>query len=767
MSYCTNPVKVDANGFSWRSGAKVQSIKLKQWFLRITKFKESLLGDLDSLSQDKLWPERILSMQRNWLGKSVGANIKFKILRPGQGLEAEVVQIFTTRPDTLYGVQYLALSINHPLVRQFAPGEPALTAFIESASSLPAGSKAGFLLPGFHAKNPLSLLQNSPEYTHHNMPVYVAPYVLDTYGEGAVMGVPGHDKRDYAFWKQNRDGEAIRKTVEPSGTMNENQCKAFKSENESGVFENPGVLSSACGKFAGYTSTDASKKIIKELSEIGDLASHAETWRLRDWLISRQRYWGTPIPIIHCTRCGTVPVPINELPVLLPKIEDNVFQGKSGNPIESVSDWVDTTCPKCGHAAKRETDTMDTFMDSSWYFMRFVDPHNVSQPFSPEAAKAYLPVDIYIGGVEHAILHLLYARFISKFLTSAHHWPSGGGKENKAEPFRKLISQGMVHGKTYSDPETGRFLKPEEVNLDDPLSPKIIRTGQKANISWEKMSKSKYNGVDPTNCITKYGADATRAHILFQAPVSEVLEWDEERIVGIQRWFGRVWRLTQEIQTSLEPIATKNNLAHLPPPSISTLTPSETLLWRQLQQCIISVTTSFSQTYTLNTIISDLMELTNTIQSQSHSPHASPLTNYHTLNSLLRMLAPIAPAFAEECWETLHLPHSPTNSIFTSPFPTPDSSLTTAHRPRHQTCVVQENGRRRLALEIPMPGDTDFLTGGGTASIDEQLQQWAVKCIADTEQGKTWLEMAREKRGGREWTKIVVVRGGKVVNFVG
>lgn len=765
MSYCANLAKVDANGFSWRSGAKVQSIKLKQWFLRITKFKESLLGDLDSLSQDKRWPERILSMQRNWLGKSVGANIKFKILRPGQGLEAEVVRIFTTRPDTLYGVQYLALSINHPLVQQFALGDPALAAFIKSASSLPAGSKAGFLLPGFYAKNPLSLLQDSPEYTHHNMPVYVAPYVLDTYGEGAVMGVPGHDKRDYAFWKQNRDGEAIRKTVEPPGTMNENQCEAFKSENESGVFENPGILSSVCGKFAGYTSTDASKKIIKELSEIGDLASHAETWRLRDWLISRQRYWGTPIPIIHCTRCGTVPVPINELPVLLPKIEDNVFKGKSGNPIESASDWVDTTCPKCSHAAKRETDTMDTFMDSSWYFMRFVDPHNVSQPFSPEAAEAYLPVDIYIGGVEHAILHLLYARFISKFLTSAHFWPSGGGKENKAEPFRKLISQGMVHGKTYSDPETGRFLKPEEVNLDDPLLPKIIHTGQKPNISWEKMSKSKYNGVDPTNCITKYGADATRAHILFQAPVSEVLEWDEERIVGIQRWFGRVWRLTQEIQTSLEPIATKNSLTHLPPPSISTLTPSETHLWRQLQQCIISVTTSFSQTFTLNTIISDLMELTNTIQS--HSPHALPLTNYHTLNSLLRMLAPIAPAFAEECWETLHLAHSPTNSIFTSPFPTPDSSLTTAHRPRRQTCVVQENGRRRLALEIPMPGDTDCLAGGGTASMDEQLQQWAVKCIADTEQGKTWLEMARERRGGREWKKIVVVRGGKVVNFVG
>lgn len=697
-------------------------------------------------------------MQRNWLGRSVGANIKFQIFRHGQDFGDESVEVFTTRPDTLYGVQYLAISVNHPVTQKLAKENTSLATFIESTSSLPPGSKAGYLLPHLYARNPLSFLRGSPPFTHDDIPVYVAPYVLDGYGQGAVMGVPGHDKRDYSFWKQNCD-EVIRTVIEPPDIKYGILDNDPEIENKSEPFEEPGILSSSCGDLAGLSSVNVSKKIIEDLRKVGHLASNAESWRLRDWLISRQRFWGTPIPIIHCNACGTVPVPIEELPVLLPDLEDSSFEDKVGNPLETASDWVNTVCPSCRRDAKRETDTMDTFMDSSWYFMRFGDFENVGRPFSPEAAEACLPVDIYIGGVEHAILHLLYARFISKFLASEQFWPSGGGKENKAEPFHRVISQGMVHGKTYIEPETGRFLRPEEVDLGDPLRPRIINSGLTPKIRWEKMSKSKYNGVDPTNCIEKYGADATRAHILFQAPVSEVLEWDEERVVGIQRWFGRIWRLTEHSQSCSDPTMTKEPFV---PPS----TPHEAHVWRTVQRTIISVTASLSQTFTLNTVVSNLMGLTNTITRHP----VSPTTTHHTLSALIRMLAPIAPAFAEECWETLQSASPSPTSIFDAPFPTPDGSIATPYS-RRQICVVQENGRRRLAVDIPVPNDNLLGQGGDdplvAGSKKAKLREWAVAQIARTEDGKAWLSAARERRGGRDWTSVVVVGGGKVVNFVG
>lgn len=277
-------------------------------------------------------------MQRNWLGKSAGANIKFKITRSDGGVENEAIEIFTTRPDTLYGVQYLALSVNHPLIKMSVDEIPGLNEFLESAAALPAGNKAGFRLPHIHAKNPLSSLRKSPDFTHHDIPVYVAPYVLGDYGEGAIMGVPGHDQRDYGFWNQNCGTEGIRKVIEPSGAPARLQKKAHEKRQEFAIFEDPGILNSLCGDLAGLTSGDASKKIVEELHEIGDHASYADSWRLRDWLISRQRFWGTPIPIIHCKFCGPVPVPIEELPVLLPKLEDTSLRGVTGNPIEPARD---------------------------------------------------------------------------------------------------------------------------------------------------------------------------------------------------------------------------------------------------------------------------------------------------------------------------------------------------------------------------------------------------------------------------------------------
>ncbi len=697
-------------------------------------------------------------MQRNWLGKSTGAKIKFPVVRRypkkryepkknEERIEEKTVEVFTTRPDTLHGVQYIALSISHPIVVEMAVDDPNLQEFIKAAPSLSADSKAGYLLPyTLFAKNPLSLLEDSPKYTKWPLPVYVAPYVLENHGEGAVMGVPAHDARDFAFWIKHNDDELIRQVIAPLDSNVGEKIPGNQILSE--AYEQPGILAPLCGSMAGFKSTDASRKIIADLADAGSLAKCAETWRLRDWLISRQRYWGTPIPIIHCQQCGAVPVPSQELPVELPKIQGSRFGGKDGNPLESAEDWVNTACPRCGSAARRDTDTMDTFMDSSWYFMRFVDPRNSSEPFSTEAAEANLPVDIYIGGVEHAVLHLLYARFIAKFLATTSLWPSGRGNSNRGEPFRKVINQGMVHGKTYSDPTTGRFLKPEEVDLRDRSSPKIVANGQTPTVSWEKMSKSKYNGVDPMECIKKYGADTTRAHILFQAPVNDVLEWEEERIVGIQRWFGRIWRLVHDMSSSNSAELTFMNCdSHIDPKSVL-----ERQLWAQVQQTIISVTSSLSDTFSLNTVISDLIKLTNTMSSTSDISHT---IRYHATSALLRMIGPVAPAFAEECWEQINKSLGcPNSSIFESSFPVPDGSLANFNQST-QTCAVQENGKLRFVIEIPSPPAGMTQKGNEAA-----MQDWTLAQISETYEGKKWITK------GTDWKRVVVVRGGRTVNFV-
>jgi leucyl-tRNA synthetase len=515
----------------------VEKVSLKQWFFKVTAFKEALLKDLDSLGETDRWPDRVLAMQRNWLGKSEGAIIRFPLqAKREDAISKDPIQVFTTRPDTLVGVQYLALSLAHPLVVSLAKRSPKLQEFLDKASSFPEGSKAGYLLPDVYVKNPLSTLSDAPICTKELLPVYVAPYVLEGYGEGAVMGVPGHDTRDHEFWTQHRPDCPVREVVRPMEAPQISKTNQKQHE----ILTKPGVLTSRCGSMEGMTSQEAATKIVSDLEAAGKLAEASSNWKLRDWLISRQRYWGTPIPIVHCRQCGAVPVPVSDLPVELPALPGSYFHKKAGNPLESADDWVNTPCPRCAGPARRDTDTMDTFVDSSWYFMRYIDPHNLDQPFSPAKADATLPVDIYIGGIEHAILHLLYARFMSKFLASIALWPSGGGAANHAEPFHRLITQGMVHGKTYSDPRTGRFLHPDEVDLRDPKAPTVTATGARPTISWEKMSKSKHNGVDPSTCIATYGADVTRAHMLFQAPVGQVLEWDDARIVGIQRWFGKL-----------------------------------------------------------------------------------------------------------------------------------------------------------------------------------------------------------------------------------
>jgi leucyl-tRNA synthetase len=746
--------QVDANGFSWRSGAKVEKKLLKQWFFKISEFREALLEDLDLLAQNGRWPERVIAMQKNWLGRSKGAKIKFPIL----SFEKDTyppVEAFTTRPDTLFGVQYIALAASHPFVVDFAKNDPELQKFLDEMPSLPADSKAGYVLPKIRAINPLAFDPKTPQATKASLPIFVAPYVLGDYGEGAVMGVPGHDNRDFAFWRQNRGDEPVRLVIRPESAKEPEPGTPVTE-----AFVHQGVLTSNSGTYAGKTSAEASEMIVKLLEDNGEVAKAHETWRLRDWLISRQRYWGTPIPIIHCHSCGPVPVPSEQLPVELPSVDAHWIRGNAGNPLEEAHDWINTPCPKCGEAAKRDTDTMDTFVDSSWYFMRYADPHNPTKPVSSAAADSTLPVDLYIGGVEHAILHLLYARFIAKFMATTPFWPKGA--ECNGEPFQQLITQGMVHGKTCTDPATGRFLKPEEVDMANPSQPVIIATGEVANVSFEKMSKSKFNGVDPSACIDKYGADATRAHMLFQAPPSDVLEWDEDKISGVTRWMRRLHERIEKHRGCLASPTTSPKEYLIPKAArASTFSKSETAafeaevrLWLTVQKTILSVTESLSKTYSLNTVVSDLMALSNALHDFEY-PYSR--IQAPALESLVLMMAPLTPAFAEEAWAVLH--DSPkTASVFRAPFPVTDGTLEMLKSAR-MTCAVQVNGKLKVAVEIPKAEE-----GMGP----EELREWIVQRILETEEAKGKL-VGGDGKGVvdvRNARKVIVVKGGKTVNFV-
>jgi leucyl-tRNA synthetase len=759
--------QVDANGFSWRSGAKVEKLNLKQWFFRITDFKEMLLKDLDSLAGG--WPDRVLSMQRNWIGKSEGAKVTFPVTIDGQDSKEVNLNVFTTRPDTLYGVEYLALSLDHSIVLKAAETDSALRTFLDEASSLPADSKAGYRLNGITASHPLRKIDKESPHVQRNLPIFVAPYVLSDYGEGAVMGVPGHDTRDIMFFKENVNPESIPIVIGESATSD-----ALVPAQDAKAYTQDGVLTSRCWKYQGLHSKEAAKQIVNDLKQVGQ-ADFQETWRLRDWLISRQRYWGAPIPIIHCGDCGPVPVPAKDLPVRLPKIEGEWLKGKKGNPLESSEEWLHTKCPSCGGSARRDTDTMDTFVDSSWYYLRFLDPKNNDAPFSPSVVQ---PVNVYIGGVEHAILHLLYARFIYKFLSQSELFPAIAHVDDSAapaEPFKTFLSQGMVHGKTFTEPSTGRFLLPSEMDLTNPDKPLIKGTQVTPNISYEKMSKSKYNGVDPTECATKYGADATRAHVLFSAPVSEVLEWDEAKIVGVERWFGRLWKLVSDAQQRLTDSSLAISATDLDTPghavslpsSLQELSDSDADAVLATHNTIVSVTTCVeSNPYGLNTVISDLTKLTNALSS---APPSSPLVYYLSVSALLRLLSPIAPALASESWEVLHEPLIKDSSfirpILTSSWPTslltPEQAEILAAR-GGQTVAVQINGKLRCAVTIPrMMSPTTTSPQGKGPSQEEQ--DWIISRVLETAEGKLWL---REKNDWEKRRRVIVVKGGKLVNVV-
>ncbi|MGB5632051.1 MAG: leucine--tRNA ligase, partial [Waterburya sp.] len=594
--------QVDNEGRSWRSGAIVERKLLKQWFFKITDYGEKLLQDLDQLEG---WPERVKTMQANWIGKSVGAYLEFPVVG-----RDDKIAVFTTRPDTVYGVTYVVLAPEHPLTPEVTTAEQkaAVEAFIEeikgeseierTAEDKP---KRG-ILTGGKAINP---------FNGEQVPILIADYVLYEYGTGAVMGVPAHDVRDFKFATEK--GLPIKTVIVSEGQSADEPLASAYTE--------PGTIVNS-EQFEGVPSVEGKAKIIEYAEQQGYGKARIQ-YRLRDWLISRQRYWGCPIPVIHCDDCGTVPVPDKDLPVELP--ESVELSGRGGSPLAQLDSWINVDCPCCGKAAKRETDTMDTFIDSSWYFLRYSDAQNTDIAFAEDKVNNWMPVDQYVGGIEHAILHLLYSRFFTKVLRDR-------GLLNFDEPFKRLLTQGMVQGLTYKNPKTNKYIPSADVNRDQPVDPE---TGDKLDVFFEKMSKSKYNGVAPEDVISQYGVDTARMFAMFKAPPEKDLEWDDADVEGQFRFLNRVWSLV----TSYEPAKVTE--------SSGELTKAEKDLRRAIHTAIKEITEDLTGDYQFNTAVSELMKLSNALKDAKC--HKSAVYQ-EGIQTLVLLLAPFAPHISEELW---------------------------------------------------------------------------------------------------------------------
>ncbi|MCE5420685.1 MAG: leucine--tRNA ligase [Acidithiobacillus sp.] len=612
-----NEQVVDGRG--WRSGALVERREIRQWFLRITAYADELLQGLEQLQGQ--WPDQVLTMQRNWIGRSEGAEIHFPLVD-----EDGVIKVFSTRPDTLMGATYLALAPEHPLVLARARADSDLAAFVEdckhvavSEATVETQEKAGRPL-GISVRHPL---------TGETLPVWAANFVLMGYGEGAVMAVPAHDQRDFEF--AQKYGLPIRPVIQPAQAENAGTVDA--------AYTGPGRLYNS-GPFDGLDSVEAKSRITAALEARG-LGHKTVNWRLRDWGISRQRYWGTPIPMIHCPHCGVVPVPEAELPVVLP----THYQLRDPrSPLLDDPSFRDVPCPQCGAPAQRETDTMDTFVESSWYFARFTCPDAASM--LDARAWSWMPVDQYVGGVEHAVLHLLYARFFNRLLRDFGLLPADGRFD---EPFRRLLTQGMV-----------------------------LKDGA-------KMSKSKGNTVDPQELLDRYGADTARLFILFAAPPEQSLEWSDSAVEGAYRFLQRVWRLVQDYDGEPTPLPAK-------------LSGAARDLRRAIHQCIERVTFNLEERHHFNVAIAACMELTNTLARVDGKDPELRAVLGEGLSALVRLLAPFTPHLAEACWMAL----GGKTALAHTPWPTVDPEALVADT---LTLVVQVNGRLRERLDFPASAD--------------------------------------------------------------
>jgi leucyl-tRNA synthetase len=664
------------DGRGWRTGALVEKREIPMYYLRITDYAEELLSALDDLPG---WPERVRVMQANWLGRSEGVELAFpygddtRALLGGEG----VLKVFTTRADTLYGVSFVAISAEHPLSSAAAMLDPALAAFVEDCRQgstmeieLATAEKLG-MATGLHVRHPL---------TGESIAIWVANYVLMAYGEGAVMGVPAHDERDFAF--AQRYGLPIRSVVRPNDGSDERVGPQWQRQ-----YSEPGVLIDS-GEFSGLSSEAAIAAIAAALESRG-LGRRRVQWRLRDWGISRQRYWGCPIPLIHCPGCGEVPVPDADLPVVLP--EDLVPDG-SGNPLARSPDFVNCPCPRCGQPARRETDTMDTFVDSSWYFLRYTCGDQ-QQAALDERARYWMPVDQYIGGIEHAILHLLYSRFWTRVMRDLGLLPL-------AEPFANLLTQGMVLNQIYfriGADGRRQYLSPADVEPRfDAGGVRIGAVSLKDDAPVEygglgTMSKSKNNGVDPQILVEKYGADTARLFTMFAAPPEQSLEWSDEGVQGQFRFLRRLWKAVYEH-------AAEDSLPRIDLRSVAgESAPSEAgrSLRRAAHQALAKVTSDIGRRRTFNTAIAASMELLNAVGQYQERGELAHAVRHEALELAVLMLSPIVPHICHSLWHALG--HA--TAVIDERWPEPDPQ---ALAQATVELVVQVNGKLRARLQLPV-----------------------------------------------------------------
>lgn len=698
------------DGRGWRSGALVEKREIPMYYFKITAYADELLSSLDNLTG---WPEQVKTMQRNWIGKSFGADIVFDYDQDSVGIDGQL-RVYSTRPDTLLGATYVAVAAEHPLAQRAAESNPAIAAFIQECQTsstaeadMATMEKKG-LPTGQYVIHPLS---------GDKLPVYVANYVLWGYGEGAVMAVPAHDERDFEFASQyNLPIRQVYRSTNSELQFNDKEWQDWYADKEH-------MLTVNSAPYDNLEFQAAFDAIVAEL-EAKQRGERKTQFRLRDWGISRQRYWGCPIPIIHCPSCGDVPVPEDQLPVVLP---ENVIPDGSGNPLAKMPEFYQCQCPTCGAEARRETDTMDTFVESSWYYARYASAQFAQGLVDKQAADYWLPVDQYIGGIEHAILHLLYARFFHKLMRDE-------GLLNSDEPFTNLLTQGMVVADTFYRmlPNGGReWFNPDEVDVQLDAKGKatgatLKADGQPVEIGGtEKMSKSKNNGVDPQVMIDQYGADTCRLFMMFAAPPEMSLEWSDSGVEGASRFLRRIWRLTHK-HVSAGPV---NKTA------LDELNPAQKELRHAIHAVIEHASRDISQHHKFNTAIAQVMTLMNTLEKAPVASDTDRTLLQEGLETAVLLLAPIVPHICHELW--LRLGHD--TPVIDAQWPVADPAALVQDSLQ---LVVQVNGRLRGHIEVP-----------ASASREE------IEAVAHTN------ENVLRHTEGLTIRKVIVVPG-KLVNIV-
>ena len=648
------------DGRGWRSGALVEKRELAQWFLRITAYAEELLSALDGLER---WPEKVRLMQRNWIGRSEGMRFSF-VLEDASGLSLnESLAVYTTRHDTIFGASFCALSTDHDLTKRMAENDKGLADFRREVAAL--GTSEESIERAEKKGYPLGLFARHPFSPNVRLLVYAANFVLMGYGEGAIFGCPAHDQRDLDFARKY--GLPVIPVVAPksadAGDFNVGNEAFIEKEGDQTILINSEFLN-------GMTVAEAKAEVAWRMEAMG-IGERKVNYRLRDWGVSRQRYWGCPIPVIHCTACGIVPVPNRDLPVILP--EDVTFD-KPGNPLEHHPAWKNVDCPSCGRPARRETDTFDTFIDSSWYYARFCSPA-ADIPVDPDAANYWMPVDQYIGGVEHAILHLLYSRFYARAMKRTGHL-------DLEEPFESLFTQGMVIHETFQT-AAGEWVFPADAVLTDG-DWTYSKTGEALTVGGiEKMSKSKRNVIDPEAIIETYGADTARWFMLSDTPPERDIEWTESGVEGAWRFTQRIWRLVNEA------CAAKGFATGLPDTE-------ESLLLRRVVHRSLQAVTDDLSALRFNRSIARIYEVANALGTALQAPSPSPSLKaaiFEAAETLVIMFAPMMPHLAEECWSILG--HG--TAVVDTPWPKADAALIVDDE---VTIAVQVNGKRRDEVRV-------------------------------------------------------------------